>query len=46
MKIIKEKNITRNKDGVYEWVKYKIYQIVGIILSLRFVFCILLIRVL
>ncbi|MDG2001158.1 MAG: DNA translocase FtsK 4TM domain-containing protein [Alphaproteobacteria bacterium] len=34
MKNIKEKNIIRNRDGVYEWIKYKIYQIVGIILIL------------
>ena len=34
MKNIKEKNISRHADGFYEWIKYKIYQIVGIILIL------------
>ena len=34
MKNIKEKNISRHAVGFYEWIKYKIYQIVGIILIL------------
>ena len=34
MKNIKEKNMSRHADGFYEWIKYKIYQIVGIILIL------------